>query len=281
MRYYHVYTKGLVDAIIFRDREDYIAGMNLLAVAHFRSKVKILAFVLMSNHFHFVVWGDRNAVTQFINLYKKLVSRYILNRYGEHSFLKRVETSYDVVDLTNDGLKKLIAYVLNNPVKAGILSLPVYYPWGSASCYFSAEKSIGGQSVRSIGVRELRRKLHSNVSLPDGYLLNADGYISPSSYVDFGLVEQIYGRPKSFEYYLTISSSVKQMRKDVISFSDSIVMSAIEELLVNKYGTPLESLNNDMMKCLLNDLRRHFNCSSKQLARVTKLPLKSVLEAIG
>ena len=71
MRYYHVYTKGLDSDIIFRDDEDYIAGMNIVAITHFKGSVKILAFVLMSNHFHFVIYGNRVSVIQFINIYKE------------------------------------------------------------------------------------------------------------------------------------------------------------------------------------------------------------------
>jgi REP element-mobilizing transposase RayT len=59
MGYFHVYTKGLEDALVFRDREDFVAGMNLVAVVCFSVNVRLLAFVLMSNHVHFVVKGAR------------------------------------------------------------------------------------------------------------------------------------------------------------------------------------------------------------------------------
>ena len=77
-----MYTKGLEDRLIFRDREDFIAGMNLVAVVCFSVDVKLLAFVLMSNHVHFVVKGSRAEVDRFICLYKNLLSRYLKGRYG-------------------------------------------------------------------------------------------------------------------------------------------------------------------------------------------------------
>ena len=77
MNYYHVYTKGLEDYVIFQEREDYVVGMNYVAVAAFRSGVSILAFVLMSNHFHFVVYANRSDAVRFICLYKQLISRYL------------------------------------------------------------------------------------------------------------------------------------------------------------------------------------------------------------
>lgn len=281
MRYYHVYTKGLDSDIIFRDDKDYIAGMNIVAITHFKSSVKILAFVLMSNHFHFVIYGNRVSVIQFINIYKKLVSTYIYHRYHETSFLKGLETSCDEIDMTSDALKRIIAYVLDNPVKAGSQSLAVYHLWGSASCYFSPSKLIEGIPLSSYGVRELRRILHSNIVLPSNYIMTARGYISPSSYVDFRMVEQIYGQARSFEYFLSTSASSRQMRKDILMFSDTLIISALEELLGTKYGSSIEELDPDMRRNLLNDMRKHFNTSAKQLSRVTGLPLKCVLDTIG
>jgi hypothetical protein len=111
--------------------------------------------------------------------------------------------------------------------------------------------------------------------------MTAQGYISPSSYVDFRMVEQIYGQARSFEYFLSTSASSRQMRKDILMFSDTLIISALEELLDTKYGSSIEELDPDMRRNLLNDMRKHFNTSAKQLSRVTGLPLKCVLDAIG
>ena len=53
-RYYHVYTKGLEDDVIFRNREDFVAGMNYVPVSLKNAGVDVIVFVLMSNHFHFL-----------------------------------------------------------------------------------------------------------------------------------------------------------------------------------------------------------------------------------
>ena len=218
---------------------------------------------------------------QFINIYKKLVSMYMNHRYQEHSFLRSVETSCDEIDMTGDALKRIIAYVLDNPVKAGSESLAVYYLWGSAACYFSPNMPIEGRKLSSFRVRELRRMLHSNIVLPSDYIMTSRGYISPASYVDFRMVEQIFGKVRSFEYFLSTSASSRQIRKDVLMFSDTLVKRAFEEILKTKYDCTLDELDSDMRRNLLNDLRKHFNTSAKQLSRVTGLPLKDVLEVIG
>ena len=138
MKYFHVYTKGLEDKQIFRNREDFIAGMNLLAVVCSTfPQLKLLAFVLMSNHVHFVLYGTEKQAKKFIDMYKNLVSRYVRTHYGEVKYLRHLLTTVSEVTLENEGLKRLIAYVLNNPVKAGINCVATGYEWSSARCYFN------------------------------------------------------------------------------------------------------------------------------------------------
>lgn len=283
MGYFHVYTKGLEDDLIFHDREDYIAGMNYVAVACFCLRIPMLAFVLMSNHFHFAVRSDRRDAEKFIRLYKQMISMYILRKYGKSGLLRRVKTSCDEVSLLDDGLKRCIAYILDNPVKAGLFCIPQGYEWGSARCYFS---EIGledaGVSVSELTSRELRRILHSNVRLDPSFRLTAHGYIDPRSYVDYKAVENIFGRPKSFEYFLSTSASSRKSKKDVIMFSDALVRDAMNEMLRNKYGLSSPEDATDDIKCLLiRDIRSCLNAPTNQIARVIGCPVRLVAKALG
>ena len=81
-RFYHIYTKGLEDMVIFLDREDYIAGMNYIAICVHLTSIDLLAFVLMSNHFHFVTKSGHDDAVRFINLFKQLIASYLRNKYG-------------------------------------------------------------------------------------------------------------------------------------------------------------------------------------------------------
>ena len=55
--YYHVCSHGLEKNDIFKTQADFIAGMNDVAICIIGFDVKILCFCLMSNHFHFVLYG--------------------------------------------------------------------------------------------------------------------------------------------------------------------------------------------------------------------------------
>ena len=50
-----------IQRYLFRTRDDYVYGMNLVAWAasNFNGRLKILTFQIMSNHLHFVLACDR------------------------------------------------------------------------------------------------------------------------------------------------------------------------------------------------------------------------------
>ena len=89
-RYWHIYTKGLEDDLIFRCEEDFVVGMNYVPVALHGKDIVILAFVLMTNHFHFIVCAREDVARQFIETYKNLVSRYVYVKYSTSELLKGV-----------------------------------------------------------------------------------------------------------------------------------------------------------------------------------------------
>lgn len=52
---YHVLNRGNGRATIFHKAQDYQAFLSIIALAKTRQPVRILAFSLMPNHFHFVI----------------------------------------------------------------------------------------------------------------------------------------------------------------------------------------------------------------------------------
>lgn len=279
MAYYHVYTKGLEDRELFRDREDFMMGMTLVAVVVFKIDVRVLAFVLMSNHVHFVLKCPHEKAEAFIWLFKNMLSRYLRGRYGDVKFLHRLETSVDFVPENGDNLKRLVAYVLNNPVKAGIRCVAQGYEWSSARCYFNTLGStVGTVPISSLKVRDARSLFRTKDVLPGHWRINADKYILPESYVDIDEVEKLYRTGRTFEYFLSVSLAGKKSVNENITFSDDVIRSALNELLEKKYDAPsLNELDDFLRKNLLKDLRGRFSASPKQLARVSFMSISDVI----
>ena len=281
-RFHHVYIKGLENNIIFREREDFIAGMNYVAISTFSTCISMLAFTLMSNHFHFVVYGTAQEAKGFIDLYKNLIGRYVRNKYGTEQLLRRVSTGCKTIEQSNDALKSIIAYVLRNHIKAGINVSVQGYEWSSGHCYFAGRNLLEGtRSLSEIGAREYRQIMRSKVRLSAGYRLNSSGYIEPASYVCYEFVENCYGRTQNFDYFIYKAGSSRSSEGPV-DFSDDLVLAGLREILFKKYEAKcLEDIEASCHKDILLMLRRQFNCSPKQLARIMKMHLKEVLAVVS
>jgi hypothetical protein len=275
--YYHIYTKGLSDDVIFRDRSDYVAGMNYVPVSLLGLDVVVLAFTLMSNHVHFVVYGTPKDVVCFIETYKNLLGRYARRQYGVDSLLRRLPVGVSLIGDSPDDLKRIIAYVLNNPVAAGINCFPLQYEWGSGRYYFCATQNTSDVPLISIPRRRQIRMIRSCKSLCQNLLMTAEGYISPRSYIDVAYVERLFYRASSLNYFL--SSSAK--RPASLILSDGLLTDIVREILDKQYGGLVpDRLPAESRKHLVADLNRRLNSSPKQIARILNIPLPEVVSIL-
>ena len=126
--YFHVCTDGRLLAWMFQDNKDFIAGINRIGICHIKTMAAVLCFVLMDNHVHFVLKGTMHQCKNFINLYKRLTGRWIMQRYGITDYLRLLPT--DIIRITSEeSLLNTIAYIDRNAVVAGYRHMPVEYPW--------------------------------------------------------------------------------------------------------------------------------------------------------
>ena len=55
--YFHICTDGRKLPWMFQDDDDFIAGINRIGLCYLKTGVIIIAYVLMDNHVHFVLYG--------------------------------------------------------------------------------------------------------------------------------------------------------------------------------------------------------------------------------
>ena len=118
MGYYHVCSDGNSAAVLFGNEADFKAAMNRVAICATGFPITILAFVLMGNHFHFVMRCDsEDTCRAFISEFKRLTGRYNSMMNRESTSLRSIEVK--VIPVTDiDYLRTLVCYVLKNPTKA-------------------------------------------------------------------------------------------------------------------------------------------------------------------
>ena len=276
IKYYLVTTDHLEEGLWFRDEKDFIAGMNFVAIQAFASKVTVLAFILMSNHVHFIVRGKWADIKAFINGLKSRHSRYLHNKYGTFEFLRRNGCEIKEVSSFEEGLEKAVAYSQMNSVAANICSHPSQYPWGTGPLFFSASKRTG-KRLGDLTKRAKIRLFHScDVNLPADWLVGEEGYILPESYVDIQFVESLYRTPKRMNYFYVNSSKAKRKMDSSDdnrpAFKDQVILAALPDLYRSLFQKQrFEELSTVEKTESLRQIRFRFCSNVHQIARVTGL----------
>ena len=250
--------------------------MNFVAIQAYQSKVTVLAFILMSNHLHFVVQGRWADVKAFIDGIKSRHSKYLNHKYGTAEFLRRNKVTIEEVSTLNEGLERAIAYTQMNSVAANICSHPSQYPWGTGPVFFNATKR-SGKPLGSMSKRARIRLLHCcKADFPADWLVSEEGYILPESYVAVGFVERCYHRASRMNYFLVNSSKAKRKIKNSDdhhpAFRDQVILAALPDLYRSLFGKQsFEELTLEEKTESLRQVQRRFCSNVHQIARVTGL----------
>ena len=277
---WHFSTDGAYAEVLFRDRDDYVDGMNRIYLIALRYGIVILAFCLMDNHVHFILYGRLDDCQKFMSEFVRQISSTIARRYGLSKELRTLPVHYQTIgdDLY---LKTAICYVIKNPTVAGLPYMPYDYPWSSGPLYFRQEDmSRHCGDISGMSSRDRVRVFHTKRALPDGLLVR-DGLILPENYVAVREVEQLYRTHRSFNYFLgTSREDTVESRGGFISrlsLPDSEMRQHRRELSRELFGRESPRMLSTTQRLrLARELRRRFNSSPKQLARLVGLRLEEV-----
>jgi REP element-mobilizing transposase RayT len=269
-------TEHLKAGLWFRDEEDYKVGMNFVAIQAHASRVVVLSFTLMSNHVHFVVKAEsKKDAEAFIEGFKHRYSLYLRRKYGVKEFLRGNGVKIDFISPYDEDPEKAIAYVEMNCVAANICSHPSQYPWGTG-CLFFDQRKPDGRPLGSFSKRACKRLLHTDVeSLPDNWLIGADGYIPPQNYVDVEAVQAFFRTPQRMNWFLTNSSKAKKRLEaddNLPAFRDQVILAAVPDLCQSLFGKrKFSQLTRDEQVEFVRQLHFRFSAHVNQIARVCGL----------
>ena len=76
--FFHICTDGKAIPWIFQDDEDFIAGVNRIGICSIITGVDTVAYVLMDNHGHFIMYGS---ISIFLKRKKVFGNHYGLKQY--------------------------------------------------------------------------------------------------------------------------------------------------------------------------------------------------------
>ena len=132
---YHILNRGAGRMTLFDDAADYRAFESVLAEALRRYPLRLLAYVVMPNHWHVVVWPRRDEGPRVSALFRWLTVthavRWRLHRHtvGTGPVYQGRFKSFPVAK--DSHLLSVIRYVERNPLRAGLVRRAELWQWGS------------------------------------------------------------------------------------------------------------------------------------------------------
>jgi putative transposase len=141
---YHVLNRGNRRQAIFSQHSDYEMFLTTLADAIERVHLAILAFAVMPNHFHLVLWPQRGTdISAFMRWFMNAhIRRY--HRFGElwgtgHLYQGRFK-AFPIQ--TNHHLLTVLRYVEANPLRAQLIARAEAWKWSSLTRVTSLDGRI-------------------------------------------------------------------------------------------------------------------------------------------
>lgn len=135
--YYHIIVQGINKEYIFNDKINMYKNLMLKKLKE--SKVKILAYCIMNNHTHFLIYSKEiedlskymqklnTAYSRFYNSYNKRVGYVFRDRFYSQEILSKKQ------------LYNCLKYIHNNPVKAKICEKPENYEYSSYNEFMKSD----------------------------------------------------------------------------------------------------------------------------------------------
>jgi REP element-mobilizing transposase RayT len=128
--FYHIYNRGNNHQIIFFERESYIYFLRLVKEHLITKAVDIVAYCLMPNHYHFLVYLRNETLSDAMKSLSLSYTKAINKRFNRSGVLFQGRFQSIHVPQT-DYLINLSRYIHLNPVKAGLVKQPEEWEFSS------------------------------------------------------------------------------------------------------------------------------------------------------
>ena len=117
--YYHIMTRGIDKQIIFEDNKDKENYLKFLKESKDLYDIKIVAYCLMLNHVHLIVYDKGGELSRFMQSLNRKYAGYFNFKYDRIGPLFHDRYRSEIIKDERQ-LTACYRYVMNNPYAAGI-----------------------------------------------------------------------------------------------------------------------------------------------------------------
>jgi REP element-mobilizing transposase RayT len=171
--FYHIYNRGNNRQLIFFERENYIYFLQLVRRYLIVNSVDIVAYCLMPNHYHFLVYLRDKTLSDAMKLLSLAYTKAINKRFNRSGVL--FQGRFQSIHVTEtDYLIHLSRYIHLNPVKAKLVQQPEEWEFSSYSEY--AGLRSGTLPKTEYVKAQIQDELVYQQFLADHHLPNSSGF---------------------------------------------------------------------------------------------------------
>lgn len=130
---YHVINRGNGRANVYHEPSDYKAFLTLMTLASERIPMRILAYCLMPNHFHLVLWSLKDGdISRWVHW---LLTSHAKRHHRIRGSSGRIwQGRFKAFPIQQDRhLLTVIRYVERNPLRANLVQSAADWGWSSLS----------------------------------------------------------------------------------------------------------------------------------------------------
>ena len=277
-RFTHLHTPALETDMVFHTREEYYVAIAYMAMAAAEARVEVLAYALMSNHFHFILRGKDTR--KFFNVFLRRLCLY-LSRHGRPGILNTMRAEETEISSLKQ-FRNEVAYVIRNPfvVKDSVHIFANIQT--SGFLYFNPFlQFLSVEAIDNMTIREKQAIIKSK----DTELLKGatalGPMINPASFVNYKLVESLFVTARQFIHW-TLKNVEVQVETalrmgEQPNLSDEELLSVTFKLCRSQFGIakPAE-LDRQQQMILVKKLKYDYSASNGQIARVLNAPVSTI-----
>ena len=130
---YHVLNRANGRLRLFKKEDDFLAFERVLRLAHQRTPIRILDWCLMSNHWHLVLWpekdGELTAFMRWLTLTHTQRWKHAHAAVGHGHLYQGRFKSFPIEQ--DEHLLTVLCYVERNPLRAELVGRAERWRWGS------------------------------------------------------------------------------------------------------------------------------------------------------
>ncbi len=277
---WHLYTKPPENGIIISDRESLDMAVTYMAIAAKETGMSILAYSVMSNHFHWMIRSPEQSASIFFKRFQHLMDVY-LSRHGKGKTIRQL--SVDMKEITS--LKQFrdeMAYILRNPYVVRSDVNIMCTPWTSSFLYFNPlVPLLPATPGNELTKNEKRRLLKSSTLILPSGICFINGRIHPGCFVDYKTVETLFVNARKYVQWLlkNVESQVEVSQRygENVNLPDEELSLLVWKFCKDHFGSPdTRNLQAEQIRDLLREFKYNYHTSNAQMARLTEIPLKTI-----